>query len=64
MSGRNALARHLEGLFADTGLRRWQKDGFAEVSRRMATERPSGEIAAEVVLRIVSGNRGIGRIGE
>jgi lipid-A-disaccharide synthase len=47
------LARHLEGLFDDTGLRRWQKDGFAEVSRRMATERPAGEIAAEIVMKAV-----------
>jgi lipid-A-disaccharide synthase len=47
------LARHLEGLLSDTGLRRWQKDGFAEVSRRMATQRPSGEIAAEIVLERV-----------
>ena len=44
------LARQLEALFADTAYRAWQKDGFAEVSRRMATERPSGEIAAEVVM--------------
>ncbi len=44
------LARHLEALFADTGLRAWQKDGFAEVARRMATNRPSGDIAAEVVM--------------
>ena len=44
------LARTLEALFDDTALRAWQKDGFAEVSRRMATSRPSGEIAAEVVL--------------
>ena len=44
------LARTLEALFHDTALRAWQKDGFAEVSRRMATSRPSGEIAAEVVL--------------
>lgn len=44
------LARHLEALFADTALRRWQKDGFAEVAKRMATPRPSGEIAAEVAL--------------
>lgn len=50
------LARHLEGLFEDTGLRRWQKDGFAEVARRMATDRPSGEMAAEIVLKAV-GNR-------
>lgn len=45
------LARQLEGLFADTGLRRWQKDGFAEIARRMATDRPSGDLAAEVVLK-------------
>ena len=45
-----ALGRMLEALFADTALRKWQKDGFAEVSRRMATLRPSGEIAAEIVL--------------
>ncbi|TIO79232.1 MAG: lipid-A-disaccharide synthase [Mesorhizobium sp.] len=44
------LARQLEALFADTGMRAWQKAGFAEISRRMATERPSGEIAAEVVM--------------
>src|SRR5690606_31399964 len=50
------LARHLEGLFADTDLRRWQKDGFAEVWRRMATERKSGEIAAENVMKAI-GNR-------
>jgi lipid-A-disaccharide synthase len=49
------LARNLEGLLSDTGLRRWQKDGFLEVSRRMATARPSGEAAAEVVMeRIVN----------
>lgn len=46
------LARQLEGLCGDTGLRAWQKDGFAEIGRRMATARPSGEIAAEVVLRL------------
>jgi len=45
------LARQLETLFADTGVRAWQKDGFAEIARRMATARPSGDIAAEVVLR-------------
>ena len=51
------LARHIEGLFADGGLRRWQKEGFAEVARRMATARPSGEMAAEVVLQKIEGNR-------
>ncbi|TJW81635.1 MAG: lipid-A-disaccharide synthase, partial [Mesorhizobium sp.] len=44
------LARQLEALFVDTGMRAWQKAGFAEIARRMATERPSGEIAAEVVM--------------
>lgn len=49
------LARTLEQLFADTELRAWQKSGFAEVARRMATGRPSGEIAAGVVMeRVVS----------
>lgn len=47
----NNLARQLEALFADTGMRAWQKDGFAEIARRMATGKPSGEIAAGVVLR-------------
>ncbi|QPC92873.1 lipid-A-disaccharide synthase [Mesorhizobium sp. INR15] len=47
----NNLARQLEALFADTGMRAWQKDGFAEIARRMATGKPSGEIAAGVVLQ-------------
>lgn len=48
------LARHLEGLFEDTALRRWQKDGFAEVSRRLATERPAGEMAAGIILKRIA----------
>lgn len=48
------LARHLEGLFEDTALRRWQKDGFAEVSRRLATEKPAGEMAAKIVLERIA----------
>ncbi|PTE11993.1 lipid-A-disaccharide synthase [Mesorhizobium helmanticense] len=44
------LARQLEALFSDTAYRAWQKGGFAEVTRRMATDRPSGDIAADVVL--------------
>lgn len=47
----NNLARQLEALFADSGMRAWQKDGFAEIAKRMATGKPSGEIAASVVLR-------------
>jgi len=45
------MARHIEGLFADSGIRRWQKEGFAEILRRMTTDRPSGELAAEAVLK-------------
>ena len=45
------LARYLEALLADSSLRRWQREGFDEVWRRLATDRPSGEIAAEVVLK-------------
>ena len=47
------LARLLEAMFSDTGYRTWQKDGFAEVARRMATDKPSGDIAAEVVMRYI-----------
>ncbi|SDA39596.1 lipid-A-disaccharide synthase [Mesorhizobium qingshengii] len=47
------LARQLEALLSDTAYRAWQKDGFDEVARRMATDKPSGDIAADVVLRHV-----------
>lgn len=50
------IARHMEALLSDTKLRAWQKDGFAEVARRMATERPSGQIAAEVVRKVLGAN--------
>ncbi|MFD2057933.1 lipid-A-disaccharide synthase [Mesorhizobium calcicola] len=49
----NNLARQLEALFADSGMRAWQKQGFAEIARRMATDKPSGEIAAQVVMRCI-----------
>jgi lipid-A-disaccharide synthase len=45
------MARSLESLLADSPVRRWQLDGFDEVRRRLSTERPSGEIAADVVLQ-------------
>jgi lipid-A-disaccharide synthase len=54
------LARTLEQLFGETELRAWQKAGFAEVRRRMAMDRPSGEIAADVVLRRIAGRRQLG----
>jgi lipid-A-disaccharide synthase len=44
------LARHIEALWTDTALRAWQRDGFAEVASRMRTDRPPGEIAAQIVL--------------
>lgn len=44
------VGRYLEALLSPTALRQWQLDGFAEIRRRMATDRPSGEIAAERVL--------------
>ncbi|MFH1796157.1 MAG: lipid-A-disaccharide synthase [Pseudomonadota bacterium] len=44
------IARSLECLFADTEMRAWQKQGFAEIRRRLATDRPPGEIAADVVI--------------
>jgi lipid-A-disaccharide synthase len=46
------LARQLEALFLDTSMRTWQKQGFAEVARRMATARPTGELAAGAVLAL------------
>lgn len=48
------LARIVESLLADTALRRWQKDGFEEVRRRMAAPRSAGELAAEAVLEVVA----------
>ncbi|MFC3323257.1 lipid-A-disaccharide synthase [Mesorhizobium cantuariense] len=47
------LARQLEALFSDTAYRAWQKQGFAEITRRMATDKPSGEIAAQVAMRYI-----------
>jgi lipid-A-disaccharide synthase len=51
------LARQLEALLADTDLRRWQKNGFEEVANRMATDRPAGELAAEVILAKIENHR-------
>ena len=41
-------ARDLEALLSNSPMRRWQLDGFDEVRRRLSTDRPSGEIAADV----------------
>lgn len=48
-----SLARYIEALWSDTGMRRWQVEGFDEVRRRMRTDRPAGEIAAETVLKTI-----------
>ncbi len=47
------LARQVEALLIDGGMRDWQKAGFAEVRRRMATDRPAGAIGAEAVLNMI-----------
>ncbi len=47
------LARQVEALLIDGGMRDWQKTGFAEVRRRMATDRPAGAIGAEAVLNMI-----------
>lgn len=46
----NHLARWLEALLNDTELRRWQLAGFEETRRRLTTDRPAGDIAADVIL--------------
>lgn len=51
------LARQVEALWSDSGLRAWQKDGFDEVRRRMATDRPAGELAAQVVMAEIGKRR-------
>lgn len=48
------LARALEPLMADTAFRAWQREGLAEVGRRMRTQRPPGELAAEILERLIS----------
>ena len=38
-------------------MRRWQLEGFDEVRRRLSTDRPSGEIAADAVMRQIGEKR-------
>ncbi len=52
------LARILEGLLEETPMRAWQMQGFAAVRQRLATGRPPGAIAAEIVLRHVDAKPG------
>lgn len=52
------LARYVEGLIADSAQRQAQLAGFDDVRALMATPRPSGDIAAEVVLRMINEKTG------
>ena len=51
------LMRHLELLLAETPARMAQIAGFDRVASAMATDRPSGVIAAEAVLATIDGRR-------
>ena len=48
------LARRMARLLTDSPERRAQIEGFAEIRRRMAIERPPGEAAAEIVLDLIA----------
>ncbi|WP_163266678.1 lipid-A-disaccharide synthase [Chelativorans alearense] len=50
------LARQLDQLWRDTPTRRAQREGFVEVAEALATPRPSGDMAAEIVLRHIGHN--------
>ena len=52
-----ALTRWVERLSTDTAQRRAMLDGFAIVQQRMATARPPGESAAEIVLAYLQGKK-------
>ncbi|APH72472.1 lipid-A-disaccharide synthase [Aquibium oceanicum] len=52
------IARHLEQLAGDTSARAAQLDGFDAIAAAMATDRPSGEIAAHAALEAMRKHRG------
>lgn len=49
----NILARTIEPLLSPTSARAWQVEGFDEIRRRMTTDRPAGQIAAEAVAELI-----------
>jgi lipid-A-disaccharide synthase len=51
------LARSLERLMRSGSARQAQLDGFDKVASIMATERPSGEIGAQVILELAGDTR-------
>lgn len=48
------MARHIEALWSDTELRRWQIEGFAAVAAAMRTDCPAGRAAAGIVLEVMA----------
>lgn len=48
------LARQLQQLWRDTLTRRAQREGFAAVAEALVAPRPSGEMAAEIVLQQIA----------
>ncbi|MCY1308775.1 hypothetical protein D9M70_588110 [compost metagenome] len=51
------LARYIEQLMQKGAFRQAQLDGFDKVTSIMATERPSGEIGARVLLDLAENGR-------
>ncbi|MFC6487675.1 lipid-A-disaccharide synthase, partial [Nitratireductor sp. GCM10026969] len=49
------LARQLRQLWRATPLRESQRAGFSEVTERLTTPKPSGEMAAEIVAGVIKG---------
>ncbi len=50
----NILARTIEPLLTPTSARAWQVEGFDEIRRRMTTAMPAGQIAADIVLKVMA----------
>lgn len=55
------LSRYAEALLHPGPAREAQLQGFDEVRRLMTVERPSGEIAAGVVMGVIEGSRAVGQ---
>lgn len=53
------IARHLEAVIAEGPAREAQLEGFRRVREALATERPAGDIAAEIVLERIAGRAGL-----
>ena len=51
------VAHHIEPLLLPTALREWQRNGFRQIRETMTTDRPSGQIAADVVAGMIETKR-------